>query len=125
MFDLTTLLSQIKEEAERLIKTDRTLGIEAAYQAAIVKVFIAAAERPKLTPFEAQVLAVMNGLSEDQRAGSRSFLKGDISTALQLKGMEIDDWTLWHTLSKLEEKRQVHRPRGPRSRKWAVYSLAA
>jgi hypothetical protein len=38
--------------------------------------------------------------------------------------MDVDDWTLWHTLSKLEEKRQVHRPRGPRSRKWSVYFIS-
>jgi len=115
---LDLLLDRIKAEADRCRQLDPVCSPTDAYQSALVIVFEQTCEARHLSPFELAVLDAMHGLGGDL------LKKRDISNRLELLGMTVDEWTLWNTLSILEEKLQIHRPRGKHSKFWSLIKTA-
>jgi hypothetical protein len=122
--DLQQLLINLKGEADRLHASDPALSTEERYMRAVVAVFMTAAEEPTISPFEAKLLAAIRTLHKEEPRAI-GFKKPQISDALNLDGMNIEEWNLWSALSSLEQRGLVFRPRGPRTHFWAVRSFPA
>lgn len=107
MLDPETL-ALIKKEADRLQKTVG-LSIDDAYQRAITTVIKFEAENLSVSPFEARILAGIDGLA--RRHGGRPV--SVVQLAMELGNM--NRFTLHHHLQGLEARNLVCRPNGPKS----------
>lgn len=122
---LAELLGMVKGEANRLCAGDPTLSRIEAYGRALAPVFMTAAEEATVTPFERLLLSAMRRLHETNPK-VLSFASRIIAAELRRpeNGMYVESWPLWKTLSALEASGLVYRPKGPKTRTWALTPAA-
>lgn len=117
--DFETFIDKIGGEAESLRKKETALDIEFCYLQSILAGFRVAYQQPRATPFEARILKELTALQK--RTPEGAFKRHDIIVAVELAGIKASEWTLTMTLNSLEKKGLVYRPRGPRTKFWAVH----
>lgn len=102
MTDLHQLLTQLRIEVDKQRKDDPDLDLDTAYQDAIVKVFMTAAESLQVTHFEARILDELNRIDEPITGVALSVVLG------------MDYFALYYHLRNLEDRGLICRPQGMR-----------
>lgn len=106
--DLHQLLSRLRREADALCRADPRLAREEAYDRALTRVFMAAAEALDVSPFEARLLDTLSQLSPFENSQP-------VPTKRICAELGLPYRSAVYHLNKLEARYLIKRPRGPRS----------
>jgi hypothetical protein len=106
--NLRELITRMREYADHIRAENPDIDAPAAYEKAIVQIFMVTAESLDVSPFEARVLDVLDGLSPREHTPP-------VPTRKVAARLGISDWSTWYHLSRLEKRGLITRPQGGKS----------